>query len=381
VAYIYVQTTKGVNVYDATAAGKLTLVKGSPFKTSGQMEGVNGKYLLSVGTTDIRSYAIASNGAVGKQASSTNTQNYSGSECGDTSNPANQGYPNGAVLDHTGKYFYVQLYGSDVGNCAAWQSYEVQPNGELSFLTSFEGGGYGYGNALESGVPTISGNDEFGYGVVPSEYSLSAFFALNKTKSGELEPDSVYSEVDPVGDPNGPYGPWSFAPLMVKADPTGHLAVLMVSVNYSDPPGGYTGPIQLASYTINDTTGGIASTNTWENMPTPDVPVSLSWCILECAMSMSPSGKVLALAGYPGLQLFHFNGAAPITTYSSLLLPIVNIDQLAWDNDNHLYALSYSSGKLYVYTATPTGISEAAGSPYKIENAYGISGLIVVPKL
>jgi len=39
VAYVYVQTTKGVNVYDATAAGKLSLVKGSPFATSGQMEG------------------------------------------------------------------------------------------------------------------------------------------------------------------------------------------------------------------------------------------------------------------------------------------------------------------------------------------------------
>ena len=50
VAYIYVQTSKGVNLYDASAAGKLTLVTGSPFKTEGSMGGSNGKYLISVGT-------------------------------------------------------------------------------------------------------------------------------------------------------------------------------------------------------------------------------------------------------------------------------------------------------------------------------------------
>ena len=98
-------------------------------------------------------------------------------------------------------------------------------------------------------------------------------------------------------------------------------------------------------------------------------------------MNMSPSGKLLAVAGYPGLQIFHFNGAAPITNYSSLLLPTANIDQLGWDNSNHLYALSYATGKLYVYTVTPTSISAVAGSPYTVANAYGIKGLIVVPKL
>ena len=98
-------------------------------------------------------------------------------------------------------------------------------------------------------------------------------------------------------------------------------------------------------------------------------------------MKMSASGKLLAVAGAPGLQIFHFNGAAPITSYSALLLPTVNIDQLAWDNTNHLYALSYSTGELYVYTVTPTSISEAPGSPYKVANAYGLNGLVVVPKL
>jgi hypothetical protein len=76
VAHVYVQTIKGVNVYDATATGKLSLVKGSPFAVSGQMEDINGSYLISVGTDDLRIYPIESGGAVGNQASEINTQNY-----------------------------------------------------------------------------------------------------------------------------------------------------------------------------------------------------------------------------------------------------------------------------------------------------------------
>jgi hypothetical protein len=94
---------------------------------------------------------------------------------------------------------------------------------------------------------------------------------------------------------------------------------------------------------------------------------------------MSPSGKLLALAG-SGLQIFHFNGSSPITAFGSALLPGVSIDQLAWDKNNHLYALSYGTNKLYVYTVTTTSINEVAGSPLTVDNAYGISGLVVVPK-
>jgi hypothetical protein len=111
-------------------------------------------------------------------------------------------------------------------------------------------------------------------------------------------------------------------------------------------------------------------------MPTPDLIVE--------RLGMSPSGKLLATSGgnygADGMQIFHFNGAAPITSYSPVLLPAVQIDQLAWDNNNHLYALSYEAQKLYVYTVTPTSISEAEGSPYSVENDYGLNGLIVVPK-
>ena len=97
-------------------------------------------------------------------------------------------------------------------------------------------------------------------------------------------------------------------------------------------------------------------------------------------INMSPAGNLLAVGAVSGLQIFHFNGAAPPTAYSGALLPNVEIDQLGWDKSNHLYALSYSSGKLYVYTVTTTSISEAAGSPHLVTAPYGLNGLIVVPK-
>jgi 6-phosphogluconolactonase (cycloisomerase 2 family) len=84
-------------------------------------------------------------------------------------------------------------------------------------------------------------------------------------------------------------------------------------------------------------------------------------------LKMSPSGKLLAVGGQEGLQIFHFNGASPITHYTGLLTtdPIA---QMFWDNNNHLYAISQSTGKLFVYTITPTGHQEAPGSPYTISS-------------
>jgi hypothetical protein len=364
-AYVYVQTHQGVNVYDATAAGKLTLVKGSPFATIGQMGGINGKYLISVGTDYLRTYPIEPSGAVGKQVFEIDTQDYAGGECGPTG-VAGQSY--GALLDHKGKYFYVQLYGNidestGYALCSAWQTYQILSNGSMEFMGDAEvtGDESYHADVALNPIAALSSDDLHAFGICYCfPYAQSPFELYG--------PDHILSyinfkETDPQTNPAwvGGYDPETFA-----ADPTNHLAAIV------DLPFGGNN-VQLASYTIDNATGSITSSNTYANMP----PVEMSANLL----SISISGKFLAVGQGPGLQLFHFNGAAPITTYSSLLLPTINIDQLAWDNDNHLYALSYESNELYVFTVTPTTISQATGSPYSIPNAYGIKGLIVVPKL
>jgi hypothetical protein len=126
VAEVYVQGLHGVYVYGASTTGQLTAIAGSPFADTGQLEGVEGKYLISVGTDYLHSYHLGSNGAVGSQASEINTQSYSGSECGTTVGPA--------LLDHTGAYFAVQLAGSSSNSCSALQTYKIGSSGEFTFL-------------------------------------------------------------------------------------------------------------------------------------------------------------------------------------------------------------------------------------------------------
>jgi hypothetical protein len=60
------------------------------------------------------------------------------------------------------------------------------------------------------------------------------------------------------------------------------------------------------------------------------------------------------------------------------LLTKDEVDQLFWDNDNHLFAISRSAGKLFVFTITPTSVSQAPGSPYTITNPQDIT---VLPKM
>ena len=105
-------------------------------------------------------------------------------------------------------------------------------------------------------------------------------------------------------------------------------------------------------------------------------------------MNMSPSGQFLAVGGAatlntgengkqtPGLQVFHFNGANPITSFSKVLTT-APIDAIRWDNNNHLYALSNATKKLYAYTVTSSGITAVPGSPYTIASAP--NALVVVP--
>ena len=376
VAYVYVGTTKGVNLYDVASNGKLTLVSGSPFSIAGSAAGSNGKYFLSLGTDFVHSYSIASNGAIKAQVSQINTQSYNGAECGST---------NGAVLDHTGQHLLVMLdrSGTSPDPCVAFQAFDiVASSGALIFNDSSLADGNDYPPAFT--LPTIAANGAYAFGQGMwddyQERTSMQEFALGP--SGALLLATGFAEVDPQAAFN-----WQNYPLLEAADPANHLAVTVYPLYMpSFGPSGENpiyGNIQLASYTV-DSAGNPVSTNTWQNMPTPAVSAT--------SISMSRSGQLLAVAGSGngepldgwtgtgtnGLQIFHFNGANPITPYSKTLIT-VPIDQMQWDNNDHLYALSDSTHKLYVYTVTPTAITAVPGSPYTISATP--NALIVVPTL
>jgi hypothetical protein len=164
--------------------------------------------------------------------------------------------------------------------------------------------------------------------------------------------------------PTPPEGVSRYVPNLAAADPTNHVAFLMQPAN---PPGCAPGPLQLANYTA-DASGNLSTTNTYADMPATSI-VNFS------DMKMSPSGKLLAVAGNEGLQIFHFNGAKPVTQFTGLVTSDP-ITQMFWDNDNHLYAISASSAKLHIFTATPSTVKETSGSPYTIASP---ENLVVLP--
>jgi hypothetical protein len=294
----------------------------------------------------VHSYPVKSNGAIGKEVSTINTQNYDGADCDTGVGTA------GAVLDHTGQDVYVLLdnywYEGSIQLCAAYQAYSIsKSSGALEFNGTAEPASV----AESAGIPTFTGNNVFAYASGSDVRFTPGLIAFSRKSDGTPQALS-FNEIDPNG----------YSAFFAAADPTNHLAVVVAAEDDES-----YGAARLASYSV-DVKGNIASTNTVKSMPYPHVnPTTLS---------MSPSGRLLAVGGN-GLQVFHFNGASPITHYSGMLLT-TPVSQINWDHNNHLYVLSDSTNKLYVYTVTPTTITAAPGSPYTIS---GPNALVVVPKL
>jgi hypothetical protein len=373
VAYVYVQTSNGTVLYDASSSGKLTLVAGSPFNTSGEVIGSNGKYYITMGIHDLHTYKVAANGALGPQTSQFDTQSYAGGQCGLTS---------GAVLDHSGQDVYVSLKGAPAGDgndlCDALQTSSLSSS---SGMFTFKGDLLVDEDSKTSGsdtLPVLLGNNKFAYsleGIADAcEHSFNIFA---RESSGALEFAAGQNVTVPVG-PSGGYHYYPLFPSnidsalvplwpsLITDDPTDHLAIALYAEK--DAPCGTTKTPQLGSFTA-DSKGNLTTKNTAENMP------SIAGSGIN-VMRMSPSGNLLAVATGTGVQIFHFNGSSPITKFTGVIGTTGFIRDLQWDKNNHLYAVNGASGNLHVYTITTTSAVEAAGSPY----AVGGTHLAVVPQ-
>lgn len=355
VAYVYVSgtTSTGANeitAFAAAANGKLTPLSGSPFKTAaGGSMAVNGKYLFAIGGTDIDSYLMASNGSI-KHVESFNALPY---------NPdGSSGTPYRLFLDHTGATLY-DVFGDGDNN--PYQAFRInKTTGQLTFI-----GIPGYDARVFDRPLSFIGDNKYGYYASawidgPAIYGYernSSTGMLTRLNNNTPYPPAKASNI-------------SYYPSWVSADPTNHLAVAFFPV--PNAPGTVNGPTQLATMNV-DSAGNLTTTSTYKNMP---VTATAANNETINKMNMSPSGKLLAVAGPKGLQIFHFNGASPITHYTGLLTTAA-INELYWDNANHLYALGEAAKKLYVFTITPTSVSQAAGSPYTVITP---TNLIVQPK-
>jgi hypothetical protein len=344
IAYVYVSNTVpggGVNEIRAFAAapnGKLTSVHGSPFQENVTNMAVNGEFLFAVSSSalEIESYRIESNGAL-RYATTTRT--------GQPSDCAGFGP---LFLDHTGSTLYnMEFRGSGCSN-NTYVSYAVEKStGGLKYL----------GNSANNWLylpASFTGNDIHAYTASCLEDLYWGIFGFERSSDGLL------TQVVAGKPPTPPEGDF-YCPSQAAADPTDHVAFSMQAVNGSTF--GADGPPRLAAYTA-EANGRLTTTNTHASMPETSV-VSVT------DLNMSPSGKLLAVGGTGGLQVFHFNGSEPIKPYTGLITKD-EIDQFFWDNHNHLYAISHTANKLFVFTITPTSYSEAPGSPYTVNKPQNI---------
>jgi hypothetical protein len=342
VAYLYVSSSPSsskneIKAYSVSATGGLTAVAGSPFTADVQYLAANGTYLFGSNGTDIDSFSIESNGGL-KKMDSINAQAFNSGSCGG---------PFYLFFDRTGTTLYdLDIYSDCANN--AYQFFSVGGSkGVMDYL------GVTSASSPVYDVPlSFIGNNKYAYGSLCYHYEPT-IFGFQRSSDGALTFTNFSAPIPDAS--NGDF----YCPYMAAADSTNHVAVPLDPLNSDWQP---SGPTRIATYTA-DSSGNLTTASTDSNMPTTLVTNNSNIWIAD--ISISPSGKLLAVAGTGGLQVFHFNGAGPITHYTGLLTTDA-ISHVFWDSNNHLYAISQVAGKLFVFTVTPTSVSQAAGSPHAI---------------
>jgi hypothetical protein len=342
VAYVYVSTTQNgngqIDGFAAFSNGQLYNMPGSPFPYYVSSMAANSGWLFDVNGSDnnlIESNAIASDGSI------TAVYTYQVQQTGG-------GLVN-LFLDHTGSTLYTDYYTTNNDYLAFLIEQSI---GEFEYLNDLPGGP-GFGNVL-----SFIGNNQYAYSADCYHFTPS-IYGVQRNSEGNISQMNINPPLPSI--PSGYY----YCPYLAAADPTNHLAI---AVQAMKGYGGIAGPYQFASYTA-DASGNLTTNSTYKNMPATLVGTVYDYW-------MSPNGKYLAAGGNKGLQLFHFNGANPITKFTGLLTTDP-VNQMFWDNANHLYAISPKAGKLFVYTVTASGVTQAPGSPHTIAGAQNI---VVLPK-
>jgi hypothetical protein len=341
VATVYITNEEATFIYEASSSGNLTLTHG--YVAEGDLLITGTKSYIFGGSpgghSNVDSFKVNPNGSLSLVASRNVLQ--------DTQTDAVLSL----FLDRTGATLYLGV-AVDSPFAFYFASYSIdKKNGELTYLgkveadinttsLSFTGDNkYAYAGKFTNASPAVLGFERKSNGLLV----LGKEGAVPKAKPG-----LQFSASGGVG------------------DPTDHVAFVLFPYESS---GKLDGQPQVGTYTVSST-GNLSTKSTYENMPAPDLGGVIG-------LSMSPSGKLLAVGGYSGLRIFHFNGSNPITKFTASLGNGF-FTAYAWDNDNHLYTVNYNTEHVHVFSATPSEVKEVAGSPFTIPD--GAISLLVVPK-
>jgi hypothetical protein len=354
VAYVYVTSnysgsTNRLVGFSAGANGQLKEVPGTPWAENLFWTATNGKYLFgsdNVASDDSRniySYLIESNGEP-NYVGATDIQNKG------TGNSCNQG--GFLTLDHTGSDLYIFVSQSNCDEEQAYQSFSI--NKETGLLNDL---GTSAASEYLLYPLTVIANNQMAY-AVGCNFNVADMQGFQRQSNGALVAINNATQF-PTPPHTNSY--WTECPSIATADTTNHLAI-----DFYYPDGEND---RIATYNVNTTNGNLTTSSTYSNMsPTEVVSVR--------AMRMAPSGKLLAIGGTGGLQVFNFNPSGQARPHTGLLTT-APIDHVAWDNSNHVYGISNADSKLYVFTVTSTEETEAPGSPFAVTHPVALT---VLPK-
>ncbi len=344
-AYVYIagaasSSSSQIRGFVADSSGRLTEISGSPFSANDGSLAVNSTHLygISNSATNIDAYTIGANGALTYRTSS-DYQKYSHG-CGSAA---------WLFTDRSGADLYDMEFDGDCAN-NFYQSFNAtKANGSLAYLGTANGGAGSF-----SGIylpATLLGNNSFAYEATNNSCMYYGVQAFSRSSNGLLNASNATTTL-PAAPPNYRI----YIPTFAAADSSNHIAITLLAAN---PPGCDAGVnAQIASFTA-DASGNLTTTNTFATMPTSSISNVTD-------LKISPAGDLLAVGGEEGLQLFHFNGAGPVTSYTGLLT-VDPVSQMFWDTQNHLYVISQQANLLHVFTITGAQYVEAPGSPYPIQ--------------
>ena len=233
---------------------------------------VNGKYLFGAGSKliDIYSYSIAANGAL-KQVSLINALKFTTNNCGAVFPPV--------FLDHTGSDLYALSFDNDCAN-NAYQFFRVnKTTGQLTYFGVTSASSPQFATGL-----TITANNVFAYGAFSLHFD-PVIYGFKRASNGDLTFLNFSSPI-PAAKAGSFYDPY-----LATADTTNHVAISMQPIDENSF--GMTGPIQLATYTVQSS-GMLTTSSTPTNMPAIAAG-NVTY------LKMAPSGKLLAVSRVRGL--------------------------------------------------------------------------------
>jgi hypothetical protein len=348
VAYAFVSTANPNNVYSlaVSSSGSFTHVGTASSPTVIYHLSVTKKFLFGIdNASNIYTYSISSAGAL-KLVATTNAGSYVSG--------FNAAYAIAMLqVDQTGGYVYCTIPTS--GPDWDMASFKIESNGQLQFL------GTSYADPFATQIRFVQDNQ---FALASGSYltqsggsSNTDSYCVTDIVSYRRESNGFLTYLGISHDTPTPESPHQYCAGPSASDSSNHLAT-----NFSvwDPTSGTTGADSVLGVYTASSSGYPSTTSDYQNMPTTS--------IFATAISIDPTGKLLAIGGQGYYQFFHFNGANPISSYSQVIKENDQVSAFGWDKNSHFYMLTGHS--VDIYNITPTSYTEL--KPWEFTNPYSM---------